>query len=88
MPTVLDVFLERPAVLTPFTELPLTLVGSFGVGDDVLLDAVSGTAAVTGRLPMDLPRSMAAIEASREDVPFDTADPLFSAGSGLVWSTP
>lgn len=85
VPTVLDIMLERPAVLTPFTELPVVITGTFGVDDDALLDALSGRATVTGRLPFDLPRSMAAVIASREDVPFDTADPLFSFGFGLVW---
>ncbi|WP_402468156.1 hypothetical protein [Isoptericola aurantiacus] len=37
-----------------------------------------------GRLPFDLPRSTAAVEASREDVPFDTIDPLFRCGHGLT----
>ena len=34
-------------------------------------------------LPFDIPRSMAAVQASREDVPFDTADPLYRFGHGL-----
>ena len=50
---MVDVFLDRPAILTPFAE---------------------------GALPFDVPRSMAAVEASRPDVPFDTADPLFRFG--------
>ncbi|MFL1428805.1 MULTISPECIES: glycoside hydrolase family 3 protein [unclassified Nocardiopsis] len=84
VPVVVDVFLERAAVLTPFAALPgVTLVGTFGVDDDVLLDAVSGRAEVSGRLPFDLPRSDAAVAAAREDVPFDTADPLFRFGHGL-----
>ncbi|TXK03502.1 hypothetical protein FVP60_11530 [Microbacterium mitrae] len=37
----------------------------------------------TGTLPFDISVSMAAVEASREDVPFDTVDPLFTAGFGL-----
>ncbi|RZU66347.1 beta-glucosidase [Microterricola gilva] len=86
VPTVVDVFLERAAVLTPLAALPITLVGTFGVDDEVLLDAVTGAAATSGRLPLDIPRSMAAVEASREDVPFDTVDPLFRFGFGLVWS--
>ena len=57
------------------------VVVNFGAGDGPLLDALRGAA--RGRLPFDLPRSMAAVEASREDVPFDTADPLFRFGHGL-----
>jgi beta-glucosidase len=37
-------------------------------------------------LPFDLPSSMAAVVASRPDVPFDTADPLFRFGHGLRYS--
>lgn len=86
VPTVVDVFLDRAAVLSPLASLPgITLTGTFGVDDEVLLDAVCGRAPVGGRLPFDLPRSMAAVVASREDVPFDTIDPLFAFGHGLRW---
>lgn len=85
VPTVVDVFLDRPAVLTPLAALGVTLTGTFGVEDGILLDAVTGRAATTGRLPFDLPRSMAAVKASREDVPFDTPDPLWRFGHGLRW---
>lgn len=85
-PTIVDVFLDRAAVLTPLIALDLAaLIGTFGVDDDVLLDAVTGRARVSGRLPFDLPRSDAAVAAAREDVPFDTADPVFSFGHGLQW---
>ena len=36
-----------------------------------------------GSLPFDLPRSDAAVAASRSDVAFDTADPVFRFGHGL-----
>ena len=39
-----------------------------------------------GTLPFDLPSSMAAVEANRPDVPFDTADPLFRFGHGLRYA--
>ncbi|MEV7119353.1 hypothetical protein [Kitasatospora griseola] len=42
--------------------------------------AALGRAGMPGVLPFDLPSSMAAVEAAREDVPFDTADPLFRCG--------
>ncbi|MFI6645959.1 glycoside hydrolase family 3 protein [Streptomyces sp. NPDC050504] len=87
VPTVLDVFLERAAVLTPFANLPgVTLVGTFGVDDEVLLDAVSGRTSTSGRLPFDLPRSDRAVAEAREDTPFDTLDPVFRFGHGLRWT--
>lgn len=82
-PVLVSVYLERPAVLTPLLEFASVVVGDFGASDAVLLDALLGAAPFTGSLPFDLPSSMAAVEASMEDVPFDTADPLFRAGDGV-----
>lgn len=83
VPLVLDVYLERPAILTGIEAS--ALVGSFGTDDRPFAEVLFGDAAPHGRLPFDLPRSMAAVEASREDVPFDTADPLFRFGHGLTY---
>ncbi|MER7706123.1 glycoside hydrolase family 3 N-terminal domain-containing protein [Kitasatospora sp. NPDC097605] len=80
VPTAVVAQLERPAVLTPFAPHAALLVGEFGAADDLVLDAVLGRTLMTGSLPFDLPRSDAAVEAAREDVPFDTEDPLFRCG--------
>lgn len=86
VPTVVDVFCDRPAVLTPFWDAVAALLVNFGASDDALLDVLTGRAEPKGALPFDLPRSMAAVEASRPDVPFDTADPLFRFGDGLRYT--
>ncbi len=80
VPTVVDVFLDRPAILTPFAEAGVALTANWGASPAALLDVLSGAARAEGALPFDVPRSMAAVEASRPDVPFDTADPLFRFG--------
>ncbi|MFF2275678.1 glycoside hydrolase family 3 protein [Agromyces sp. NPDC058126] len=83
VPTVVDVFLDRPAILAPIVDELAALTGNWGASDRALLDVLTGAAAPEGRLPFDLPRTMAAVEASRPDVPFDTVDPLFPHGYGL-----
>ncbi|HET6393120.1 MAG TPA: glycoside hydrolase family 3 N-terminal domain-containing protein [Blastococcus sp.] len=80
-PVVLDVALDRPAVLTPLDGVVTALTASFGASDAALLDALSGRIPPRGRLPFELPRSMAAVEASRPDVPSDTEDPLYPYGA-------
>lgn len=82
-PMVLDVALDRPAVLTPLVEHCSLLTGSFGVSDAAWLDALLGVTAPRGRLPFQLPRSMNAVRGSREDVAGDTDDPLFDHGFGI-----
>jgi beta-glucosidase len=83
VPTIVDVHLDRPAILTPFVDAPAAIVANYGANARALLDVLTGAAAPSGKLPFDLPSSMAAVEASREDVPFDTKDPLFRFGHGL-----
>ncbi|ROQ41502.1 beta-glucosidase [Frondihabitans sp. PhB188] len=83
VPTVLDVYLDRPAILTPFAGEVGALVADYGCSDENLVAVLFGDESPQGALPFDLPRSMAAVEASREDVAFDTVDPLFRFGHGL-----
>ena len=54
-PLVVDVVLDRPAVLTPLLGVAGAVVGSYGTSDAALLDALTGTIAPQGRLPFDLP---------------------------------
>ena len=83
VPTILDVYLDRPAVLTGLPAAAAALLVDFGAEDDALVDILLGEARAVGRLPFDLPSSMAAVVASRSDVAYDTADPLFRFGDGL-----
>lgn len=87
VPVVLDVLLDRPAVLTPVEPVVAVLTATYGASDGALLDALAGAIAPRGRLPFELPRSMAAVEAAAPDVP-GTADPLFPRGFGLTVSLP
>ncbi|MFC4242482.1 glycoside hydrolase family 3 protein [Gryllotalpicola reticulitermitis] len=84
VPTVVDVYLDRPAILTEFSDDAAALVADFGVSDRALLRGLFGERRPQGKLPFDLPRSMEAVVASRSDVPFDTESPLFRFGHGLT----
>ncbi|MFJ9337821.1 glycoside hydrolase family 3 protein [Streptomyces sp. NPDC101733] len=84
VPTVVCINLERAAVIPEIAERAAALIADYGAGDAALLDVAFGRAAAEGRLPFELPRSMAAVAASRPDVPNDTADPVFPHGHGLT----
>ena len=77
--------LNRPAVLTELNDMSSALVGTFGVSDEAMLDVVFGMHNPSGKLPFELPSSMAEVEAQLEDVPDDTANPLFPYGWGLSY---
>jgi beta-glucosidase len=82
VPTIATVYLDRPAILTPVRDRVRALIGNFGVSDDALVDVLSGKAAPLGKLPFDLPASMASVEAQHSDVAHDLAKPLYPFGFG------
>lgn len=81
-PLVIDVALDRPAILTPLLPIATALTVSFGTSAAAWLDAITARIPPRGRLPLDLPRSMAQVRAHPEDVP-GLDDPLFGRGWGL-----
>jgi beta-glucosidase len=84
VPTIVVLFLDRPAIVPEIADAAAALIADFGARDDAVIDVLLGRARAQGRLPFDLPSSTAAVTASRTDTPFDTADPLFRFGDGLV----
>lgn len=58
VPVVLDVRLDRAAILSPVADLATVLTVSFGTSDDALLRAWFGDTPPEGRLPISLPRTM------------------------------
>ena len=82
-PTVLVLDLDRPAVLPELADACAAVVAVFGASDAAVDDVLRGRVKSEGRLPFELPRSMAAVRAQRPDVPSDSDDPLFPIGFGL-----
>ena len=59
------------------------VVAIFGASDAAVLDILFGRAAPEGRLPFELPSSMAAVREQLPDLPGDSRDPLLPFGHGL-----
>jgi beta-glucosidase len=83
VPVILVPHLDRPAVLTPLEPHCAAIAAVYGASDMAVLQALTATVSPEGRLPFQLPRSEAAVVASRPDVPGDTADALYECGFGL-----
>ena len=78
--------LSRPLVLGNVVENSDAVLAAYGVSDEALLNVVTGEAAPGGRLPFELPSTMAAVAAQLPDVPNDSASPLFAYGFGLAYA--
>lgn len=85
VPTIVDIYLERAAVIPEIAEAAAGLVANFSVSDAAALDVIFGRARPEGSLPFELPRSMDAVLAQRSDMPRDSQDPLFAYGHGLSY---
>ena len=82
VPTIVTVYLDRPAVLTPLKGRARAVLANFGITDDALMDVLAGRAKPEGKLPFDLPASSAEVEAQHSDVGHDIAHPLYLFGFG------
>lgn len=86
VPTVVDIHLERPVVVPELAGAATAMLATFGVCDEVLVEAIFGRFAPTGRLPVEMPSSMDAVRRQKPDVPYDSEDPLFPFGHGLTYT--
>ncbi|MBK6025831.1 beta-glucosidase [Brevundimonas nasdae] len=75
--------LDRPAILTNVRDKADVLIATFGASDAAVLDVVTGRAEGEGRLPFELPSSMAAVQAQDPARPDDSSAPLYPQGYGL-----
>jgi beta-glucosidase len=85
VPTVVDIYLDRPAVIPEIAEQSAALLANFGANDGAVLDVIFGKFAPQGKLPFELPSSMEAVRKQKEDVPHDSENPLFEFGHGLSY---
>lgn len=85
VPTIVDIYLERPAVIPEIAEKSAALLANFGASDEAVLDVIFGAFEPQGKLPFELPSSMEAVRKQKEDVPHDSENPLFPFGHGLCY---
>jgi len=83
VPTVVVIYLDRPAVIPEIAAGAAAVIADFGASDRTVAEVLFGVAKPEGRLPFELPSSMEAVRNQLPDVPADSADPLFAKGYGL-----
>jgi beta-glucosidase len=82
-PTITVINLQRPAVIPGINKYSKALIADFSSQDNVILDLIMGKFKPTGKLPFELASSMEEILKQKEDMPYDTKNPLYKFGAGI-----
>lgn len=80
VPLIVDVALDRAAILTPIAEIAAALTVTFGVSDDAWMRALTREVAPVGRLPIAMPKSMDAVRACKADAGLSADQTLYAVG--------
>ena len=85
IPTVVNIYLDRPAVIPEITDKSKALIADFGASDKSVCEVLFGNSKPEGKLPFELPSSMEAVRNQKTDVPYDSEEPLFEFGFGITF---
>ena len=85
VPAIVDIYLQRPAVIPEIAAESAGLLANFGASDAAVLDVIFVKFNPSGKLPFELPSSIEAVENQQEDAPYDSENPLFDFGFGLSY---
>jgi len=84
-PTVTVLSVNRPPVVPEIDEASKAMVAEFEIEDDIICEMIFGEFSPTGKLPIEIPSSMKAVEKQFEDIPYDSENPLYPFGHGLTY---
>lgn len=91
-PVIVVTNIARPMVFSEFEPKVEGIVARFGIGEQAVMDIISGKYEPSGLLPMQMPANMETVENQKEDVPFDMECHVDSEGNiydfayGLNWN--
>ncbi len=85
VPTIVVLYLDRPAVIPEISAGVKALLGEYGANDTAVMNVVFGKARPEGKLPFELPSSMEAVLNQKPDLPHDSENPLYPFGFGLSY---
>jgi beta-glucosidase len=83
VPTIVNIYLDRPAVIPEIAQNARALIADYGSSDKSVCEVLFGNAQPMGKLPFELPSSMEAVRAQKPDMPYDSVNPLYKFGFGL-----
>lgn len=90
-PVVVVINMLRPMMFSEFERYADAIIVRFSIGEQAVLDVISGKYEPSGLLPLQMPANMETVETQQEDVPFDmechvdSEGNVYDFGFGLNW---
>jgi len=90
-PVIVSVSASNPMIFSEIEPFASSILLSFGVQDQALIETIAGKSEPTALLPMQMPADMTTVEKQAEDLPFDvkvyrdSAGNSYDFGFGLNW---
>lgn len=84
-PTITVLTITRPPIVPEINAASKAVIADFECQDEIILELIFGKFIPSGRLPIELPSSVEAVENQLEDVPYDSKKPLYTYGYGLTF---
>ncbi|TMM59264.1 glycoside hydrolase family 3 protein [Maribacter algarum] len=84
-PTITVLEMQRPPIVPDINVASKAVIADFDCQDEIILELIFGKFNPSGKLPIEIPSSVEAVENQMEDVPYDSKNPLYKFGHGLSY---
>ncbi len=86
-PTITVLTIGRPPIVPEINAKSKAVLADFYCEHEVIFEIIFGKYAPQGKLPLELPSSVEAVEGQKEDMPYDSKDPLYPFGHSLSYTS-
>lgn len=86
-PTITVLTIGRPPIVPEINAKSKAVLADFYCEHEVLFEIIFGKYSPQGKLPLEIPSSIEAVTNQKEDMPYDSKDPLYPFGHGLSYTS-
>lgn len=86
-PTITVLTIGRPPIVPEINAKSKAVLADFYCEHEVIFEIIFGRYSPQGKLPLELPSSVEAVSNQKEDMPYDSKDPLYPFGHGLSYTS-